>query len=197
MAPCTVPATISCGVRTNFLRSGCHLAEAARYDAPGSRSRVCGRPPGAAGRGGGRWSCASPWRSGRWWSVVRVASSVGVRPVRARNTSSSVGRRRAMSSTARPRRRAPARRGSSRGAAGRGTEQRPGGRVGRAAPPADAAEDLGRPHHGRDVGGVHLEHVAAGPRLELARRALGDDPAPVDDHDVRRPGGRPRRGTGW
>src|SRR5439155_6754939 len=34
------------------------------------------------------------------------------------------------------------------------------------------------------VSGVNLDHVTPGATLELARSALGDDPALVDDHDV-------------
>ncbi len=45
------------------------------------------------------------------------------------------------------------------------------------------AEHLGRPAHGGGIDRVQLDHVGADPRLELVRRALGDDAAAVDDDD--------------
>ena len=57
--------------------------------------------------------------------------------------------------------------------------------------PATAARRRAR------VGEVDLEALAADAVLELVGRALGDHAAVVDHRDRGRPGGRPRRGTGW
>ena len=100
-------------------------------------------------------------------------------PVRARNTSSRVGRRRAMSSR---RCRLPSMRRVERTRGGRRRCRCRGVLVVDERRRADVRRG-GRPRSRRIVH-VQLDHVAAGLGLELGRRARGHDPTVVDDHDV-------------
>ena len=173
-SPCAVPAMSSAGERMNFLRvRAATWPVATRYDAPWLVTASVGRD----------------WRGGsRVMVMLRPPSEWSGRcvvcPVRARNTSSRVGRRSAMSSTgtsASSRARTTMGRSfEPPGAAQRApARRRIGGRLGH----PERRQHLGRPLHGGDVDGVQLDHVGADAGLELVRRALRNDAAVVDDDD--------------